>query len=60
MAHLKQHKKSFIVEDYTTERGARRRSFDATDEQIGGAGELRFAKKREHGNPFCFKPERSK
>lgn len=47
-------KKSYIVEDYTTERGARRRSFDAIDEQIGGVGELQFAKKKRENMEILF------
>lgn len=45
--------RSHIVEDYTTARGARRRSPDATDEQIGGAGEAAVCN-REYGKPFFF------
>lgn len=49
------------MEDYTTERGARRRSSDAIEEQIGGAGAAPVCN-REYGKPFFggfLRPERS-
>lgn len=46
MAHLKQHRKKVRLLRIT---GVSGRSFDAIDEQIGGAGELRFVKKKKRG-----------